>query len=281
MYAALGDLQYFLDDFLLINARYTHQVSLLDSPGSIWASTLKTYGWTTWVLLGGLAVELVLAVRARRAARSGDPRAAALVGMGALTVVGILWSLLAYNGWPDCFFAFPVVVVGIAGLVPVLRARLPAPVLRGVVAVWLVAVVVLTTVYAIRTREQRAGRAARDVEAVLRVLPDARIMSVEAPPPLVLAHQRNPTRFQLFGNGLEDYVQDTWPGGQDGLRAAGVDQHAPDLLAVGTESGVPPWLTPVLASDFVEVGGTPGWTWYVRPEVGQDKVDRLRQVLGG
>ena len=279
-YAALGDLKYFLDDFLIINARYTRQVSLLDSPGSIWASTLTTYGWTTWLIVGGLVMGLVLAVRARRAARAGDPRAAALVGMGALTVVGALWSLLAYNGWPDCFFAFPVVVVGVAGLVPALRTRLSVPVLRAAVAVWLVAAVVLTTLYAIRTRDHGLDEQRRDVAAVLRVLPGARIMSVEAPPPLVLAHQRNPTRFQLFGNGLEDYLDATWPGGQAGYGRF-VEQHAPDLLAVGTESAVPPWLTPVLARDFVDVGGTPGWTWYVRPGVGQDKVDRLEQVLGG
>jgi len=148
------------------------------------------------------------------------------------------------------------------------------------VAAWAVAAVVLTTVYAVTTRSHDLTEQRHDVDAVLGVLPDAHLMSVEAPPPLVLAHQRNPTRFQLFGNGLEDYLDDVWPGGREGY-ARWIDRHAPDLVVVGTESGTPDWVAPVLARDFVEVGESPGWRWYVRPQVGQAKVAELKRVLGG
>ena len=277
-YAAIGDLKYFIDDFLLINAKYTHQANLLTSAGSIWGSTLETYGWTTWLIIGGLLLELVLAVRSWRAARRGDPTAAALVGMGAITLVGVLWALAAYNGWPDCFFIFPVVLVGIGSVVPLLRTRLSVRMLRAAVAGWVVVAVALTTVYAVTTRSHDLTEQRSDVDAVLGVLPDAKIMSVESPPPLVLAHQRNPTRFQLFGNGLIDYLDDVWPGGREGY-AQWTAQHAPALLTVGVESGTPDWLKPVLDHDFAYVGESPGWLWYVRTDVGQSKVEELKQAL--
>jgi len=277
-YAVLGDLKYFLDDFVIINARYTRQVNLLESPHSIWLSTLRTYGWTTWLLVGGLVLEMVLAVRSWRAARRGDRVSAAFVGMGAITIVGALWSLLAYNGWPDCFFIFPVVMVGIGSLVPLVGRHLSLRALQALVAAWAVAAVVLTSLYAVATRSHDLSEQRSDVDNVLRTLPGAHIMSVEAPPPLVLAHQRNPSRYQLFGNGLIDYVDATWPGGREGY-ARFVDTHAPQLLAVGTESGIPDWLRPVLDQDFTYVGESPGWYWFVRDEVGQQKVHELQRVL--
>lgn len=278
-YAVAGDLKYFIDDFFLINAKYTRQANLLTSPGPIWDSTVRTYGWTTWLIVGGLLLELVLAVRSWRAARGGDRTAAALVGMGVITIVGTLWALVAYNGWPDCFFIFPVVLVGIGSLVPLLRSRTSVPVVRAAVAAWVVLAVVLTTVYAVTTRSHDLTEQRSDVEAVLDVLPDGKIMSVESPPPLVLAQQRNPTRFQLFGNGLVDYLDDVWPGGREGY-AQWIADNGPDLLTVGVESGTPDWLAPVLERDFVYVGGSPGWRWYVRTEVGKAKIDELKQALG-
>ena len=59
-----------------------------------------------------------------------------------------------------------------------------------------------------------------DVDHVMALLPaDATMLTVEAPQPLVLAHKRNLSRFQLFGNGLIDYLEATWPGGAARLRA--------------------------------------------------------------
>ena len=48
---------------------------------------------------------------------------------------------------------------------------------------------------------------------------DATMVSSRRPQPLVLAHKRNLSRYQLFGNGLIDYVDDTWPGGIAGYGA--------------------------------------------------------------
>ncbi|MFC4783301.1 ArnT family glycosyltransferase [Nocardioides sp. MAHUQ-72] len=277
-YAVVGDLKFFIDDFVLVNARYTEQVSLMTEPRIIWEATKEIYGWTTWLLIGGLVAVVLQALASVRSALRHDPRAAALVGMGVLAIVGALWSLKAYNGWPDCFFVFPVVMVGIGGLAPLLGRLLPRPALVALVAVWAVVSVVITTTYAVTTRNHDLDEQRRDVEAVQRVLPDARIMSLEAPPALVLAHQRNPTRFQLFGNGLTGYLDDVWPGGREGY-ARWVARRAPELLAVGTESGHRSWLEGVLQRDFVLVGESPEWDWYVRPEVGPDRVEELRRVL--
>ena len=63
-YAAIGKLQVFLDDFLLINAEYTQQTSLFDNGSAIWSFMVDAYGWSLWVLLGGMVVQLALAVAA-------------------------------------------------------------------------------------------------------------------------------------------------------------------------------------------------------------------------
>jgi hypothetical protein len=115
----------------------------------------------------------------------------------------------------------------------------------------------------------------------MAILPrGARIASVEAPQPLVLAHQRNVSRFQLFGNGLEGYVQDTWPGGIDGY-ARWLVARDPTVIAVGTQSGMPDWLPPAMGDRYVDVGSSNGWRWWVRTDVGTRVLDRLQSRLGG
>ena len=275
--AVVGDLRLFLDDFLLINARYTHQISLLDFPDDLWELMRDAYGWSLWVFLIGAAAQFVLAVAALAGRDRRDPRHAAMVGTTILFGVGAAWSLKAFNGWPDAFFMLPASALGIGGLVA-LAARVHARAALALSLAWVTVAVGLSLAFSISTRDDTLDEQRADVAAVLALLPaDARMLSVEAPQPLVLAHERNLSEFQLFGNGLIDYVDDTWPGGRFGYGQWITDQ-APTVIAFGG-STPPRWLAPTLDDAYQEVGSSPGWVWYARTDMPVGTLDRLMGAL--
>ena len=223
-YAAIGKLQVFLDDFFLINLRYTEQGGAADEPGEAWDEHGRR-----------LRLEPVGAARRHRrdagdrasrdrpaaapAARRGAPRwsrspshvlvCVAVVVQGVQRLAGRLlraarprcsasaaWSRCSRAGCRPgrarpCWRPGRVVATGLS--LPRLRRRAATTTLD----------------------EQRADVDGRDGDPARRT---RRIASVEAPQPLVLAHQRNLSRFQLFGNGLDGYVDDTWPGGTTATR---------------------------------------------------------------
>ena len=84
---------------------------------------------------------------------------------------------------------------------------------------------------------------------------DATITSIEAPQPLVLTGRTNPTRHQMFRGGLQDYVDDTWPGGLDGFERDLVADE-PDLVAVG-ETRLADAGAASIEPDYVFVGRAP------------------------
>ena len=85
-YAAIGELQVFLDDFLLINARYTQQVSLLFQPDRLWPLLWTAYGWSLVVFLVGSVALVVLTVRAALTpATSRESSASAALSSGRFT----------------------------------------------------------------------------------------------------------------------------------------------------------------------------------------------------
>jgi len=278
-YAAVGALGIFVDDFLLINARYTQQVSLLSSPGDAVDMLAKGYGPSLAIFATGLVAVVGLAVRAVRPGPDRhDARRADLLAAGAIVLAGVAWSLKAFNGFPDAFILLPPAALGIGGLAAAVAAR--APLRAAVIATvaWTVAATGVGAAYAVSTRDDTLEHQRASVDAVMDVLPpDARILSVEAPQPLVLAHERNLSRLQLFGNGLIDYVDDTWPGGRDGY-ARWVARRQPTLIAIG-DGTVPDWLDPTIDSGYRRVGASIGWDWYVSNDVGHQTRLALRQAV--
>ena len=278
MYAAAGALQVFWDDFLLINLHYTEQVSLSDEPGAVWAFMLVGYGWSIWVFLVGSAAVLAqcLVTLARRSGRR-DPATATLAAAATVLVLGTLWSLQAFNGWPDNFFALPSAVLGIGGLAAALRDRVSPRAARVVVAGWVAAATALSLAFSIGERDDRLDEQRADVAAAMRLLPaDSRMLSVAAPQPLVLAHERNLSRLQIFSNGILPYLDDTWPGGRDGY-ARWIARRSPTVIASG---GYPPeWLLPTVEASYQCVGRSPGWFWYVRTDLGEPTLRELGTVL--
>lgn len=280
-YAAIGHLRLFLDDFLLINARYTEQISPLDFPGWIRDVLVKGYGWSLGVFVVGAIALLVLAV-GTTAARTWrrEPTDAALVGVGVTLVVGSLWSLRAFNGWPDAFFLLPPAAVGIGGLVAAVGRRFPGRTTVVLALAWVTLATAATVFFSVGTRDERLDAQKADVAAILGLLPpDATMLSVEAPEPLVLAHLRNLSRFQLFGNGLDAYLDDTWPGGSEGY-GRWIAKREPTIIALG-EKLPPEWLAPVLFDSYQKIGASLGWNWYVREDVGRPTREALRTAVQG
>ena len=279
-YAAVGALGIFMDDFVLINARYTQQTSLITNPWAALSMLASGYGPSLAFFLIGLVAITVLWVRAlRRPKDQRDAQWVDLMAVGALLVAGFVWSLKAFNGFPDAFIMLPPAALGIGGLVVVLAERVP---LRKVViatAVWTVATSAVGATYAISTRNHALDDQRASVQAVMDVLPsDARILSVEAPQPLVLTHQRNLSRYQQFGNGLLEYVDDTWPGGSEGY-GRWVGRRHPTLIALGNGGVVPSWLAPTLDGGYQRVGTTIGWDWYASKDVGPQTLQTLQKVV--
>jgi len=146
-------------------------------------------------------------------------------------------------------------------------------------AAWAVVATGIGATYAVTGRNDVLDDQRTSVREVLALLPaGARIASVEAPQPLVLTHQRNLSRFQQFGNGLIDYLDDYWPGGRDGYGRYIARRH-PTLIALGNHGVVPSWLAPTLEHGYWRVATGIGWDWYVSRDVGREKLHALRQVV--
>ena len=280
-YVAIDRLQMFLDCFVLINAKYTYGLrkSVMDDPEAAWRLMDRNYGASTWVIFVGLAALLVsAAVAAVAAVRRGDrePLVAALVGSGVGALVSFVWTFQALDGWPDVFLVFAFAAVGVGSLVHVVVDRTPGKVALASTLAVATGCTVIAVVFSVGEHDDRLVEQRRSTDTVMQVLPDARVFSVRAPQSLVLTHQRQGSRFHLFAHGMTRYINDTYPGG---IRGYGrwVARHAPTVIAL--HDAAPRWLEPTTQSSYVEVGEAPGWTWFVRRDVGADALRDLDEAL--
>lgn len=279
-YAAIGSLRTFLECFVLIHVQYTRQPGLGGELTQVADLMVAEYGASLWVMMAGIVAAVVAAVVALAIpSRRRDPDHRLVVAVGAGALVGILWCLKAFNGWPDVFFLLPAMVVGIGWIARELRNWSPRPVAVAVTLVWALVATSIALDYSIHHRDHTLTTQRAEVDAVFDLLPqDATLVAVEAPQPLVLTGRTNPYPHQMFSLGLEDYVNDTWPGGLRGL-SRDIERRRPTVIALGTIR--PDWLEPILAKSYVDVGTTPGWTWYVTDTIDRDKVAQLRRATSG
>ncbi len=276
-FLAMGALREFVDGFLLLNMTYTRASPALRRLDQVWDTLVKGFGISLWVLLAGLAALVLLTAGPvwRRGMR-GTSGSALVVSSLAGSVATVLWSLRDYDNWPDAFLLLPFGAVGAGAVIWVLarhRSRQTVLVVAGTVTA------VLTAGALVASLHEDTGQLVvqqRSVDAVLSVLPsDATVVSVEAPEPLVLSGRRNPTRYQMFAAGLGRYVDDTWPGGIQGLFQSIPDSNA-ELVAVGDRplSSV----GPLLEQEYEAVGRAPGWTWFARRSLGEQVLAELRSA---
>jgi hypothetical protein len=280
-----GALPEALDGFIRIHLRDTYQPGISDDPESTWEAFHEAYGFATYLLVAGLAAMLLVALPGllrlarRRTTPEGRARDVALVALAAGEVVGLAWSWRTFNGWADALVLVPYAVVGLAGVLALAVGRLPR---RAGLAVAVALCLLLLTGgahYAVFERDRVLLRQRAEVDAVVDALPDASMLSIEAPQPLVLAHRVNPSEHQMFRLGLESYVDRTWPGGLEGY-AEWIAKTRPTIVVVGRGARYD-WLMPTLNADYVEFGTSTGWYWYVDRETDPGTLARLEEAVAG
>jgi len=278
-FALAGALSEFLEGFVLINQRYTRQGGFLADPLDTTSFLYGGFGPSLVLITAGLVAVIVLAALRRKVAfRNREPLDLALVGIGAGTVAGVLWSLAVLNGWADLVVLLPSAAVGVAAVAAEIQARVPARVGVPILITWSVLCLVAGLIDSYDNRGHTLDQQRAEVAGMFAAVPpDATVMSIGAPQPLVLTDRTNPIRHQMFLTGLEHYVDDTYPGGLQGVADLIADDE-PTFVTVDHPDWYP-WVTPTLEKEYVDVGTTPGdFTWYVHRSVGQDVIRDLQKV---
>ena len=281
-FVAVGALDDFLDGFVRIHLQYTYQPGLYDDLERQWEGIVEGFDTSLDFVVAGL----VLLVRAR-AARAGAarspperarpdargvrsaPRSSGGLELSGLQRLGRRADARAVRrarpGRPG------VARVGVRHLAARRRSWRP----RGC---WSRDTSARTG--PATTRERMLPKQEHEVAAAFAALPDdATVVSVEAPQVLVLTGRTNPTQHQMFRLGLEEYVDDTWPGGLAGY-ADTIRDEAPTVVAVGPGARYD-WLLHGLGDDYTEVGTSPGWYWFARDDLGQETLDALAAAVRG
>jgi len=277
-FALVGALKEAVDAFLVLNFRYSTSNPLTDEIAKHVTKLKEGYGVTLWFMLVGLTVLVVLSFAIfSRKARHEQAWVVPVTAMGVATVVAVFWTVRDLDSWPDAFTVLPLAAVGIGALVALVTAPLPRPLRFGSGLAWVGLATVLALVFSVNNRSHVLVDQRNAVTAALAQLPaDATIATVNAPQPLVLSGRRNPTRFMMFTGGLDQYMDDTWPGG---LRQFGrdLDHGKPTLVAMGVPSRV--WLKKAVKANYVRVGKAPGWVWFARTSLGPAELTRLRDAI--
>ncbi len=276
-FAAYGALHDFLDGFLLLNLRYSHGTPISSRAGVVWDALRVGYGASLWLLLAGTVLIVVIPVaRLLDVSTRREPATVTLVAVAVATVGSLLWTEVDFDSWEDLFPVLPLAALGIGAGTAWLRPRLPAVASRAVG----VAIVVLPTVlalhYSVTARDRTLVEQRAVTQAVLAHVPDARIWSIESPQSLVLAQRENPTRYQLFAQGLRRDVDASWPGGMQGFVAWNLARQ-PDLVAVnGEELRVGHWRSRI-EPDYVPVAHGRGSYWFARRSLGPAVIAGIRR----
>ena len=284
-FAVVGALPEALDGFIRIHLTDTYQPGINEQPAVVWEAVREAYGFATYPFVAGLvalplaALTGVLRLMRRRADFSRRAGVVALVAAAAGELAGLAWSYRTFNGWADALVLAPYAALGLASLLASVVRLLPRRAGAAVAVAVCLALLAGGLNYSLDDHEPVLAAQRAEVAAVLEVLPDATMLSIEAPQPLVLAHRVNPSPHQMFRLGLEIYVDDTWPGGLAGY-AAWIARTRPDIVAVGGGARYD-WLMPTLDDHYVEVGTTTGWYWYAERDLGPGTLRRLAEAVEG
>jgi hypothetical protein len=278
-----GALDELYEGFVGINSSYTDQPGIIESLRVDPTIITEGFGWTTWLVVVGLGLlALVSLLWLVPAVRRRDLAEPSLMAVAAGGVGSVLWSLRAFNGWGDLMVFLPVAALGFGGLVAltrrVLLPRRPR-LADGLVLALIAGGISVSVVMSLTTRVDTLDQQRADVEAVFALVPDdATVVSIGAPQPLVLTGRTDPFRHQMFLTGLTEYVDDTWPGGIEGF-ADDVEAAQPTFITMDH----PTWysfMDDEIAQHYTLIGTSDQFSWYVRNDVGAEKIAELQAALG-
>ncbi|MGH3345902.1 MAG: hypothetical protein ACRDO4_02870, partial [Nocardioides sp.] len=277
-FLAVGAFREFLDGFYLINADYTRQSGLVGFLNSELREIVDAFGWSLWVLLAGLAASMLLAALRIRGLDRTDATQVAMVAFGVATFGSILWSFRVFNGWADAVFMFPMAAAGLGGLVLVLARRLPSGVVMPAVATYAVVGLVAAGMHSVTTRQDNLEPLREVTEELLATAgPGATVQSVGAPQPLVLGGLRNPVRHQMFIAGLQEYLDENYPGGLAGIGEQ-IGEDEPTFVTMDHPSWYF-WVFPTLDEEYVELGRTQLVSWYAHRSLGPERLAELKAIV--
>lgn len=277
-FAIVGALRAFVDGFLLVNLRYTEASPFWERPGSKWMRLTDGYGVSTWVLIAGLVALIAVAIRTLAGAHRREPASVSVIAVGVAGLVSVVWTARNFNGWPDAFLLLPFAALGIGGAARAVGDYVRPRSAVWVTGAWVVVALAMALTYAIAQRSDGLDEQRDEVAMIQREIPDASFLSIEAPQPLVLSGMTNPTRYQMFQDGLNRYVKHHWPGGLHGF-ADWIGRQEATIIAVGRH-GVPRWLEDTISQEYVYAGEAKGWTCYVNRSVDPEAVSAIRSRLG-
>lgn len=169
----------------------------------------------------------------------------------------VFWSLMDFQGYPDFYVFVPYAALGFGGLLDLLVSRietasLPQLLRKALAPAACAALVVMVVIGSLVTVDLEAGasslsdgdrepcdfecqeRAAQRLQE--RFGPNATLVSVGAPEPLVLLGETNPNRYPFIIRGIDREISAQTPDGFDGwlreLRA-----YDPDVISFGETTG--------------------------------------------
>lgn len=276
-FAAVGAFDAFLDGFLLLNATSTRQVGLVQLVLEDPAEVTVGFGWSLWLVVAGLVASVVLGVRAWRSDDRREPQEAAMVAFGVGTAGYVLWSIGVFNGWADAVVILPLAAMGMGGVAAVVLRRVEP---RGVVlvAAYTVVLVIVAAVDTWSSRPDELAPMRAETDAMLALGgPAVSVASVGAPQPLVLGRLRNPIQHQMFIAGLQDYLDENYPGGLAGVAGA-IDDARPTYITMDHPTWYS-WMSPTIDAHYEEVGTTLDFTWYADRSLGEEKLAEMREIL--
>lgn len=254
--------------FLTVNLRWVRQPSAFASPEGTWRLLWEGYHVSLVVALGGVAGLIVLALRRRQRAMVRACAAGA--------AVSVVWTASAINGAPDLLVVLPFGAVGAAAVLARVgrAAGRSGPVVLAVVGALAVGYALSSSV---TTRSHDLLIQARDVKAVLRVLP-ARggVAVVDAPQPLVFSGRTNPQPYLILDSGEIGLFRAEMPGGLVGYLDSLLATH-PALLAIGP-GRYDALILDVVDKSFVHAGRGAGWDWWVSKDSGAQLVKQVRRA---
>ncbi|GAA1476491.1 hypothetical protein GCM10009623_09370 [Nocardioides aestuarii] len=276
-FVSVGALDAFFDGFLLLNATSTRQIGLvqmlIEEPYEISSG----FGWSIWLVVAGLVASVALGVRAWRHGDRRDRHDAAVIAFGIGTAGYVLWSIGVFNGWADAVVMLPFAAIGMGGLGALVLRRVQ-PRGAAVVAAYTVVVLVVAAVDTWVTRPDELAPMRAETDAMLALAgPEVSVASVGAPQPLVLGQLRNPIQHQMFIAGLQDYLDENYPGGLAGVAAA-IDDARPTYITMDHPDWYY-WMDPTIDAHYEEVGTTLDFTWYADRSLGEEKLAEMREIL--